>query len=104
MKYLTDGEMRTLYMDAADRRTAVRILADLTDSTQQDIMDWLEIKGYPMPYVYGDAERWALYKDGKTDKEIAQKVGLQKSTISYWRRRNGLAPNLRKPKNKPPRM
>ena len=38
-------------------------------------------------------DRMRLYTAGLTDKEIATKLGVTKSVIAYWRRKNGLKYN-----------
>ena len=37
--------------------------------------------------------RLALYRDGLNDREIAEKLYLTASAITYWRHINGLSPN-----------
>lgn len=39
------------------------------------------------------AERMELYKQGLTDKQIADRLLVDKSTIRYWRKKNGLPTN-----------
>lgn len=41
------------------------------------------------------AERMELYNQGLTDKQIADKLLLDKSTIRYWRKKNGLPTNAK---------
>lgn len=35
-------------------------------------------------------ERWKLYRQGKTDPEIAEATGAGKSTIGAWRKKHNL--------------
>jgi transcriptional regulator len=37
--------------------------------------------------------RMEMYKQGLTDREIADQVGMAQESVSYWRRRNGLPRN-----------
>ena len=41
-------------------------------------------------------QRLELYKQGLTDAEIAQKVGVHLTTIYEWRRKQGIPPNRKK--------
>ena len=41
-----------------------------------------------------DSERMALYLQGKTDKEIAEAIGSSVNTVSKWRVRKNLGPNI----------
>lgn len=41
-------------------------------------------------------QRLELYKQGLTDAEIAQKVGVHPITIYEWRRKQGIPPNRKK--------
>lgn len=51
-------------------------------------------KANPKPkYDYDKAA--VLYKQGRTDKEIAAEVGCKKETIMMWRKRHNLKPNLK---------
>ena len=43
-----------------------------------------------------------LYKEGKTDKEIAELAGCSLSTVSNWRRLQGRKPNQQKSKEEKP--
>jgi len=43
-------------------------------------------------------EKYELYKQGKTDKQIAETLGLNKKTICNWRKRNNLEVNRSKRK------
>lgn len=40
-------------------------------------------------------ETMRLYKEGLTDAEIAEKFRVQRTSVSEWRRRKGLPPNIK---------
>jgi len=50
------------------------------------------IRGYMTPA--DERERIKLYKQGLSDKEISELLGVSKSTIGYWRRSRGYKPNV----------
>lgn len=44
-----------------------------------------------------EQQRQSLYEEGLTDREIAERSGVDRSTICGWRKRRGLKPNGERP-------
>ena len=92
---MTDEEIKIQYRDAKDKKKQVEILADMNLITQAEMRKKLADLGLIEPVTdYG--ENWhekamELYKDGKSDKQIAEVVGKCAQTIANWRKKNGLA-------------
>ncbi|MEN6620602.1 MAG: helix-turn-helix domain-containing protein [Smithella sp.] len=54
------------------------------------------VRGIMMLLQAENERRFNLYRQGKTDKEMAAELGVSKSTIQMWRKKNRLSANGRK--------
>lgn len=115
---MTEAEICREYSQAANPAAQIGILADLNVTTKQEIISVLERNGMTFPQ---DARRerkgggfvkkrgWdtskakALYDEKKTDSEIAEAVGVTRSTICAWRRGLQLPPNPPSEENHEPK-
>ena len=51
-------------------------------------------------HVWDKKLAFELYKEGKTDKEIAEACGISNTTVQTWRKRQGLPVNVGKKKTR----
>ena len=93
---LSAEEVRTRYRLAKDKKAIITVLADLTCSSQAEVRRFLGVeKPRSKPATRLDREKaMAYYEAGMSDIEIAEQLGVHKSTVSAWRRTNGLNSNL----------
>lgn len=97
---MTETDICREYRQAANQRAQIGILADLNVTTKREIMAILERNGVVFPPMRGVNRSWdkararTLYDQGKTDREIAELVGVIPNTINVWRR------GLRLPSNR----
>ena len=94
---LTEEEVRYKYRKADNKEWMVRILADLTCSSQKEMEEFLGaniIRAKIPKRTYLDKElAKKLYDLGMTDGEIANKMCVSRDTIRSWRKRSGLVSN-----------
>lgn len=97
---LTEEEVRYKYRKADNKEWMVRILADLTCSSEKEMEEFLGaniIRAKIRKRTYLDKElAKKLYDLGMTDGEIANEMCVSKDTIRKWRKRNGLVCNYYK--------
>lgn len=92
---LSPHEVRTMYKQAKNQEQMIGTLAELTDSTKTQMREFLGVaKKKRTPPAKLDKEKaMELYQQMYTDREIANKLGAAKTTVSEWRKRNGLPSN-----------
>lgn len=100
----TNEEICTLYREAANKKTQIGILADLTLKTKWQIKEILRENGFDVgkPREKGrarparawyDDEAQALYKAGKTPQEMADILGVERQKIYHWHHNRGYVVN-----------
>lgn len=98
-------EWPIFYRQSADKRYAIKVLCDVTLLPRQDIVRALIAGGCavksrkppkPPNYKFDTAAAMEMHKQGKTDVEIAAALNVHRTTISAWRSKNGLKPNIAK--------
>ena len=102
---LSKQEIEYRYRQADDKAEILKVLADLTCSTPEEVVDLL---GVPCPatciwesYQFSrkanakiDTDAIIrLYETGLSDRQIAQKLDYSVSSVSKWRRKFGLPPH-----------
>ena len=94
---LTEEEVRYKYRKADNKEWMVRILADLTCSSEKEMEEFLGgniTRSKIRKRTYLDKElAKKLYDLGMTDGEIANKMCVSRDTIRSWRKRSGLVSN-----------
>lgn len=97
---LTEEEVRYKYRKADNKEWMVRILADLTCSSEKEMEEFLgaNIIRTKIPNrTYLDKElAKKLYDLGMTDGEIANEMYVSRDAIRSWRKRNGFVSNYYK--------
>lgn len=96
MLFMTDEEIRKAYKEARDRRGQISILAQLNCTTEKTIADILGVELEKRTHairIQEDAFR-KLYDEGKNDREIAEALGVNKSSVTAARNRLKLPPNI----------
>lgn len=87
-------EVRLKYDRANNKNEMICVLADLTASTEKEMMEFLGIKSRSKYFKLTDSNVMELYNSGMTDKEISLEIGVTVDAVKAWRRRNGgLPPN-----------
>ena len=112
-----DNEIAASFRTAASPHKQVQVLADLNCVSKYD----MEVKLFQlglldsqpqepvadeppkrpraprprMPKRWDEARAMSLYNEGATDLDIADSVGVTKTTIASWRRGQGLPPNVK---------
>ena len=96
-------EIEISYRTARNKRLQVGVLADLNGVTRRQMENYMEEIGLEPPKrkskEWGAKKSWNvqdamdLYCAGKTDAEIAERLGVAKSSIWQWRTGAGLLPN-----------
>ena len=99
-------EWAVFYRQSANKRTAIEVLRDVTLLPRKEIEDALiavgcevkKRKATPHENRFDRERALQLYRQGKSDKEIAQEVRVHHTTVYLWRRSSGLPFNgARKP-------
>lgn len=92
---LSAEEVRTRYRQASDKKGIITVLADLTCSSKAEMRRFLGVeKPRSKPPVKLDREKAReYYEAGMSDEEIAQRLGVVKSTVCHWRLSAGLGCN-----------
>lgn len=93
--YMDEYEITQSYLQAKDRKAQVRILAELNLTSKQAIMDVLARRGAAQKEQFAPKEetRMLLYRLGLNDREIAERLGVDRQIILLWRRKNNLTAN-----------
>lgn len=96
-------EIEISYRTAKNKRMQVGVLADLNGVTRRQMERYLEKSGLdppkPKSRELGKKKSWRvqdamdLYCEGKTDAQIAERLGVAKTSIWKWRTGAGLLPN-----------
>ena len=86
---LTPEEVRFKYARADNKPEMLRILADLTCSNEYEVAAFL---GVPMPKRghFNKPTAYKLYKEKKSDREIAEALGVTRQSVHRWRTARGL--------------
>lgn len=94
---LTEDEVRYKYKKADDKEMMIKVLADLTVSTVDEMTDFLGVtsqKQNGRKSCFLDQKLARKYYDaGMLDTEISKAMGVSKHTIKSWRARKGLISN-----------
>lgn len=94
---LTEDEVRYKYKKADDKEMMIKVLADLTVSTVDEMTDFLGVtsqKQNGRKRCFLDQKLARKYYDaGMSDKEIARIIGVSKYTVKSWRKREQLVSN-----------
>ena len=97
---LTEDEVRYKYKKADDKEMMIKVLADLTVSTVDEMTDFLGVtsqKQNGRKRCFLDQKLARKYYDaGMFDTEISKAMGVSKHTIKSWRERKGLISNYYK--------
>lgn len=97
---LTEEEVRYKYRKADNKEWMVRILADLTCSSEKEMEEFLGaniIRAKIPNRTYLDKElAKKLYDLGMIDGEIANEMCVSRDAIRSWRKRNGFVSNYYK--------
>ena len=89
---ITPEEVRAKYARAQDKEAAIRVLADLTVSTRDEVRKFLgvEKKVKKPPNRLDEAAAKELYDQGMSDRKIAERLNVATYTVCSWRNANGL--------------
>ena len=100
---LTEDEVRYKYRRSDDKEKMIKILCELTCSSEKEMMEFLcenivktKRKNNPRRCFLDKELAKKYYDSGMTDSEIAIKTGASKEAIRSWRRRNGFVGNYYK--------
>lgn len=94
---LSAAEIQAKYRRANDKSEMLKILCELTCSTQEEMRDFLGLEVIPeapkgrkqVAYIDNDKAR-ALYDEGMSDQQIADALGVNIQGVRNWRGRNRL--------------
>ena len=101
---MDDAEIRTSYNTAKDPKAQIKVLAELNVTTPSaiaaklrelgcDVPDMPEVKQRPLrahDVLFDEDRARALFAEGKSDRDIAEMLGISVSTFAAWRRKNGM--------------
>ena len=105
MKFtMDDTEIRNSYNTAKNPAAQVQVLAELNAVTPSvmaakllelgcDVPEMPEVKQRPLrahDLILDETRAMALFKDGKSDLDIAEMLGVSVYAFATWRRKNGL--------------
>lgn len=96
MLFMSDDEIRKAYREARDQRGQISILAQLNCTTEEVIAEILGVELKKRTHnirIQEDMFR-KLYDEGKNDREIAEALGVNKSSVTAARNRLKLPPNI----------
>lgn len=103
---MTDHEIKMSYLDAADKRGQLKVIAQLNGTTVPKILAKLRALGVedlPEPQSRIDHElALALYSQNLRDSEIAAQLGCTQNAVRNWRLANDLPAVKRR--GKPPKV
>lgn len=96
--WIDDAELSYMFRNAKDSAGQVKILAELCAVPAEEMRRKLRSLGLNVPDREGYRHRKLnhavaeeLYMQGCSDREIAERMGVKKSTVETWRTRMGLA-------------
>lgn len=90
---MSEADVRAYYRRATNKLYALEVLSGLTGSEEEEVQEFLGVR---VPGIRNDLTSdqstlaREMYDAGAPDKHISAALGLATSTISAWRRRNGL--------------
>ena len=91
--YQTAGEMRASFRFASNKRHQIFVLSDLNecglDEVVETVKDSCELSAEEQESIQRDVLIDQLWREGKTDAEIGEIVGMHQTSVSNWRQRNG---------------
>jgi transposase len=93
---LTPDEIRSKYNRADNKASALRVLAELTASTEIEVADFLGVE-LPTKGKMHKRMAYQLYMKKMSDQEIAEKLGVSRVAVYDWRIERGLPPHNAKP-------
>lgn len=99
---MTDEEIAVSYRQAAHPASQIQILADLNNVGPAEMRKRLRALGFDIPdgrkKKSGEMDQKALmeaYRSGMTDYELMDKFGVAQASISKWRAKEHLPPNVK---------
>ena len=106
---MTDAEIAHSFRTAANQKKQVTVLADLNCCSTKEMEAKLQELGLSLAPVAPKVDKPAikprrfrcldetrammLYRDGLTDLDMADCLGVSVTTVGTWRRQQGLSPN-----------
>lgn len=104
---LSPHEVHQRYEQAANKRTIIPILAEMTCSTSNEVREFLGLqipKKRKVVHKRYTVEQWnkalEMYQAGALDVEISDETGISRTTVLHWRSRNGYPSNYDRKKPK----
>lgn len=95
---ISQHEMRLWYNNAKDKQAMLRILADMTCATKDEVKKVLgiskSVKVRKRPTKLNLERARELYDAGWNDTQIAKELNVRSATVSYWRKKNFLPSNI----------
>lgn len=84
---LNPDEVREKYERARDKRFMLEALAGLTDSTRQEVAEFLGVasENEKRGHVFDENRARQLYDIGLSDTRVAKELGVSCSAIWHWR-------------------
>ena len=111
--FMSNDEICVRYRQAKDKKAQIKILADLNATSKQEIISVLESAGIPLPekvkqakpdkpksqrtFKFDEDLARQLYDQRLMDKEIAERLGVSKTTIFKWRSQYSLPSQKKNP-------
>lgn len=85
----TPAEVRFQYERAKDKKQSIRILADLTCSTEEEMACFLGVE-LPSERKINSKKAYKLYKQKLSDQQMAEALGVTRMAVYDWRTARGL--------------
>lgn len=82
---LSPGEVRAKYNRAPNKKQMLGVLADLTCSTEDEVADFLGVEIPTAPGRINTKKAYRLYKEKKSDIQIAKELGVSRQAVYDWR-------------------
>ena len=106
---ISEAEVLEKYHKAEDKEYIIEVLAGLTASTQVEMREFLGLgmkhkKKIAPPAQLDTEEAKRLYDLGLCDREMAERLGVQKTIVRNWRQRKGILCNPEKLKRVPEQL
>lgn len=94
---LSEAEVRYRYRMADDKVAIIRVLAELTCSKQEDMMEFLGVEKPKRkePKKLDHEKALKLYTQGLNDADISRRLNVSDNAVHLWRRRNKLPSNYK---------
>lgn len=83
------SEVRFRYERAKNKRQIIRVLADLTCSTEAEMADFLGVE-LPSSGKINSRKAYKLYKEKMSDLQMAKVLGVSRMAVYDWRIARGL--------------